>query len=80
MDVKTAEPENNLGKYLRRGRAGETVIVYDRNQPVAEQHSAAAWLDLPSSAEYPGLLSLNQHHRPRRRPERLATLIAPRLP
>lgn len=36
MKVKTAELKNNLSRYLRRIReAGETIIVYDRNRPVA---------------------------------------------
>ncbi|MBC8041766.1 MAG: type II toxin-antitoxin system prevent-host-death family antitoxin [Opitutaceae bacterium] len=35
MDVKTAELKNNLSKYLRRVKAGETVIVYDRDTPIA---------------------------------------------
>jgi prevent-host-death family protein len=36
MQVKTAELKNNLSKYLRRVREmGETIIVCDRDEPVA---------------------------------------------
>lgn len=36
MRVKTAELKNNLSKYLRRVREkGETIIVCDRDEPVA---------------------------------------------
>ena len=36
MKVKTAELKNNLSRYLRQVReAGETIIVYDRDKPVA---------------------------------------------
>jgi len=36
VKVKTAELKNNLSRYLRRVReAGETIIVYDRDNPVA---------------------------------------------
>ena len=36
MKVKTAELKNNLSRYLRRVReAGETILVYDRDEPVA---------------------------------------------
>jgi prevent-host-death family protein len=36
MQIKTAELKNNLSKYLRRVREnGETIIVCDRDEPVA---------------------------------------------
>jgi antitoxin (DNA-binding transcriptional repressor) of toxin-antitoxin stability system len=36
VKVKTAELKNNLSRYLRRVReAGETILVYDRDKPVA---------------------------------------------
>ena len=36
MDVKTGELKNRLSYYLRRVRErGETVIVYDRDEPIA---------------------------------------------
>ena len=36
MKVKTAELKNNLSRYLRRVReAGETIVVYDRDKPIA---------------------------------------------
>jgi len=36
MEVKTAQLKNKLSYYLRRVRErGETVIVYDRDEPVA---------------------------------------------
>jgi antitoxin (DNA-binding transcriptional repressor) of toxin-antitoxin stability system len=36
MDVKTAQLKNKLSYYLRRVRErGETVIVYDRDEPIA---------------------------------------------
>ena len=36
MKVKTAELKNNLSRYLRRVReAGETIVVCDRDKPVA---------------------------------------------
>ncbi len=35
MKVKTADLKNNLSKYLRRVKAGETLIVHDRDTPVA---------------------------------------------
>jgi prevent-host-death family protein len=36
MNVKTADLKNNLSRYLRRVReTGETIIVCDRDEPVA---------------------------------------------
>jgi antitoxin (DNA-binding transcriptional repressor) of toxin-antitoxin stability system len=36
MDVKTAQLKNKLSYYLRRVRErGETVVVYDRDEPIA---------------------------------------------
>lgn len=36
MNVKTADLKNNLSKYLRRVRErGETIIVCDRDEPIA---------------------------------------------
>ena len=36
MNVKTADLKNNLSRYLRRIRAtGETILVCDRDRPVA---------------------------------------------
>ena len=36
MKVKTAELKNNLSRYLRRVReTGETIVVYDRDKPIA---------------------------------------------
>ena len=36
MQIKTAELKNNLSKYLRRVRdSGETIIVCDRDEPIA---------------------------------------------
>ena len=35
INVKTAELKNNLSKFLRRVRAGKTITVFDRDQPIA---------------------------------------------
>jgi antitoxin (DNA-binding transcriptional repressor) of toxin-antitoxin stability system len=36
VKVKTAELKNNLSRYLRRVReTGETIVVYDRDKPIA---------------------------------------------
>lgn len=35
MRVKIADLKNNLSKYLRRVKSGETIIVHDRDTPVA---------------------------------------------
>jgi prevent-host-death family protein len=35
VNVKIAELKNRLSHYLREVRKGETVIVYDRDEPVA---------------------------------------------
>ena len=37
MDVKTGNLRNNLSRYLRRVRqTGDTIVVFDRDRPVAE--------------------------------------------
>lgn len=37
MEVKTGQLRNNLSRYLKRVRqTGDTIIVMDRNHPIAE--------------------------------------------
>jgi prevent-host-death family protein len=37
-----AELKNNLSRYLRKVRAGETVLIMDRNRPIARIERVAA--------------------------------------
>lgn len=46
MHVKTADLKNNLSKYLHRVReTGETLVVCDRNEPIATLSPIANTLD-----------------------------------
>ncbi len=43
--VKIAELKNNLSRYLRRVRKGETIRVFDRDEPIAELGPTTPTLD-----------------------------------
>jgi prevent-host-death family protein len=48
--VGSRELKTRLGQYLNRVRSGETILVTDRNEPVAELRPLSGDADAPSAA------------------------------
>jgi prevent-host-death family protein len=67
-NARISELRNRLSEYLARVRKGETVIVYDRNTPIARIESIApAGEGVPEwvrDAERRGILAPPKAHRP----------------
>jgi antitoxin (DNA-binding transcriptional repressor) of toxin-antitoxin stability system len=88
MNVKTADLKNNLSRYLRRIReTGETILVCDRDQPVAtlaplQRDGDSEWArfrtEAVARAEAVGLeLDLPERRPPLRALPRLMPGVAP---
>ena len=78
--VKIAELKDNLSRYLRAAEAGASVVVTDRDRPVAQLVPVPSdeGVELrPASRAFTSVRD-RRYPRPRQRPDSLALLLAER--